>query len=307
MRHFLRISTVLILIVMLISSSLAFAELVVVDQFTGKDVYDDVTRNEEVFVSSNCRYKRSSNRYVYSTSAIANTQIYSTAFNGMITNDSVSIEAENQCNMQVYCNGAEINTGMGDVVCSNIGSYKVFGEGEEVFNFRIVGKTAAQLPSYEMPGGFEIKAVTFNDQQIQFSSRRVDFSEEGRYHVQYLCTLTGMSYSLTTTIDNTAPQVSLDGVVDGVASGPVTVLGLVDGDVITCYVNGAEITPTAYLKRSGDYELIVSDQAGNSSTYYFRIKVYFTISAWGAIFLILLAIGGTAGYILFQRKHLKIC
>lgn len=308
MRHLTRIFTVLLIVLMVTSTCLSFAETVtMIDQFTGYEINEDVTQNENVAIGSNCRYIRTDNRYVFTTSSIADSQIASTVYDGMITTDSVSIEAGKQCSMEIYRNGEPIDVGPGSLIISNAGSYKVFADGKSIFSFTVIGNTTGIVSSYPMPQGFEITNVTLDGESYPHSLDNVTFEKEGRYVVSYKCVKTGMFYSLATLYDNTPPEITLIGVENGIAKSAVTIEGLQEGDTITCFVNGVQINASTTLKQSGSYELVVTDKAGNASNYTFRIKLYFNLSAWVAIALIVIILLVTCGYIIYSRKHLKIC
>lgn len=306
MRHLIRMFTVLIIVVMAISA--CFAETVIkVDPFTGAEISDDITLNENVAISSNCRYIRSDNRYVFTTSAVADSQISSSVYDGMITTENVMIEAGKQCSMEIYRNGEPIEIGQGSVMISNTGAYKVFADGDNILSFTVVGNVTGIVSSYPMPSGFKIINATLDGETYSFSNSNVTFEREGRYVISYMCERTGMIYSLSTSYDNTPPEITLVGVENGFAKNAVTIEGLQEGDTLTCFVNGTQISPTTTLKQSGNYELTVCDEAGNATNYTFRIKIYFNLSAWVAVALMVIVIGVTCGYILFSRKHLKIC
>ncbi len=286
----------------------AFAdEVKTYDRFTGEEIFDDPTLNSMVSIDLNCDYSRNERLYIYTTSTMADSDIKSTAFNGMITTDKVTIEAGQYSNIVVYRDGNPLKADeIGKGLISAPGNYKVFSGESHVFDFTIVGSVTGLITVYNMPVGFSIKSVRLDDKSALFTKDRVEFTEEGAYEVKYNCTLTGASYTLNTVIDFTGPVVTLEGVKEGIANGPVDITDVEEGASIIIKLNDEIIQTKTHLTQSGDYQLFVTDKAGNTSRYVFRIKFYFNMSAWAAIALIVAVIGTVIGYIIYSRKHLRI-
>ena len=55
---------------------------------------------------------------------------------------------------------------------------------------------------------------------------------------------------------------------------------------------------------AGDYIVYYTDAAGNVSSYYFTMRVFFNASAWIYVILVVVIIGAAIGYKIFVRKKL---
>ncbi len=308
MRHFYKLLTLLIIGTILLMPMTAFAdEYKTFDKYTGEEIFDDPSLNNIVYMDFNCDYSRSDRLYIYTTSTMADSQIKSTAFNGMITTDKVAIQAGQYSNIIVYRDGKEISPDeIAKGQLSAVGNYKVFSGSDEVFHFTIIGSVTGLITVYDMPQGFTVKSVRVGEKSAQYSKYRVEFLEEGDYEVKYNCTTNGASYTLKTKIDFTAPEINLVGVVNGEARGPVDIEGIEDGASLIIKFNDEVINTKTHLTSSGDYQVFVTDKAGNTNRYVFTIRFYFNMSAWAAIALIVAAVGGLLGYIFYSRKHLRI-
>ena len=64
--------------------------------------------------------------------------------------------------------------------------------------------------------------------------------------------------------------------------------------------------PGDKLLGTGEYLLVLKDQAGNVTNYQFEIRMYFDLNSWIFIFLVILLLAGIALYIVFSRKHLRV-
>ncbi|MBO5480621.1 MAG: hypothetical protein J6A63_05505 [Clostridia bacterium] len=97
-------------------------------------------------------------------------------------------------------------------------------------------------------------------------------TEDGVYDIGVVAA--GETYKFTVTVDNTLPEITLDGVENGGATNGDVVITLTEETVsLTVYFNGEEIAYTAgdELTAEGEYRATATDLAGNS------VEVTFTI------------------------------
>jgi hypothetical protein len=60
------------------------------------------------------------------------------------------------------------------------------------------------------------------------------------------------------------------------------------------------------LTLSGDYKIILQDEAGNLTDYEFSILVYFDLSSWIFFAMVMLAVVGTGVYLYLERKRMRV-
>jgi hypothetical protein len=124
--------------------------------------------------------------------------------------------------------------------------------------------------------------------------------------VQYECARNGLSYNLQTIIDHTPPTLALENVVNGLARGPVDISDLEEGCKIGITLNGGKMSYREELTLSGDYKIILQDEAGNLTDYEFSILVYFDLSSWIFFAMVMLAVVGTGVYLYLERKRMRV-
>ena len=281
-----------------------------VDSVTGEpsesgsiDAYSDQVR-----VSENVYYDRNRMGYLYT--ATGNAQVLSTVADGMVVQDMVRLEPDEGLNLTLYKNG----TVMEDVDLTHInetGDYVAQvttenGQTQRVLSFTIVGNSTGRLTGYTMPSGFVITGATRDGEATPWDRFYVSFAEEGLYEVTYRCPRNGLDYSLNVMIDFTPPVLALEAVENGRARGPVSLADLEEGAYISVYYNDKQIPYAQELEDSGDYHVLVMDQAGNLSEYYFTILIYFDLNSlvfMGMVVGVLVAVGV---YLWLSRKRLKV-
>ena len=281
-----------------------------VDSVTGEpsesgsiDAYSDQVR-----VSENVYYDRNRMGYLYT--ATGNAQVLSTVADGMVVHDMVRLEPDEGLNLTLYKNG----TVMEDVDLTHInetGDYVAQvttenGQTQRVLSFTIVGNSTGRLTGYTMPSGFVITGATRDGETTPWDRFYVSFAEEGLYEVTYRCPRNGLDYSLNVMIDFTPPVLALEAVENGRARGPVSLADLEEGAYISVYYNDKQIPYAQELEDSGDYHVLVMDQAGNLSEYYFTILIYFDLNSlvfMGMVVGVLVAVGV---YLWLSRKRLKV-
>jgi hypothetical protein len=140
----------------------------------------------------------------------------------------------------------------------------------------------------------------------QWDRGKVSMSQEGYYRVKYECARSGQSYTLQTVIDHTPPKLALENVVNGLARGPVDISDLEEGCKIGITLNGGKMSYREELTLSGDYKIILQDEAGNLTDYEFSILVYFDLSSWIFFAMVMLTVIGTGVYLYLERKRMRV-
>lgn len=306
MKNLFRILAVLIICMMTLPAGYSWAaESDAYDKFTGERVaeYDETVYTFSM--NNNCTYDRRTKMYTYSTSSMANSKINSNIYDGMITNDAVVIEPESKANIIVYKNGEEMETHDALSIKAE-GQYKVFSRDTQIFTFTIINDKTGLISSYRMPKDFVVISALRDGEKLAYNSAIVDMSDEGTYEITYRNSVNGVTYNLRTLIDSTPPEVTFQGVKNGLAKGPVTVSCNEKKVSMIGYLNGEEFKVGKQLKKSGQYQIYAYDEVGNESSYSFRIRIYFNISAWATAALIIMAIAIITAYLIYARKHLRV-
>ena len=274
---------------------------------------------DRVPITSGIYYDRAKRAYVYDLGSASGASVSSNVMDGMIVNETVNIALSQDLEVRLYCNG-KILEDADLTLIENPGQYVLEARtlGDQyvrVMNFTIVGASTGLVNSYPMPAGFVITGVemTVKDEngewvpaQPTWDRSKVSMSEDGSYRVQYECARNGMSYTLQTVIDHTPPTLALENVVNGLAKGPVDISDLEEGCKIGITLNGGKMNYREELTLSGDYEIILQDEAGNLTNYVFSILVYFDANSWIFFSLVILTIAGTGVYLYMERKRIRV-
>lgn len=236
-------------------------------------------------------------------------EIYSNAADGMILTDPVKISIPEGYSVLVYRDGVLLDTAM---EYKARGGYSVIvilnGDQVEVFTFRIVGSRTGETTMYKMPPYFRVDSVMINGIEQSHTRSEVDMQQEGLYEISYRCERTDIRYSLRVTVDHTPPQIVFEGIDDdGKARGPVSWSGLEAGEVIHVFKDGGEFLYEGdRLTQSGRYEVIVTDDAGNTVDRQFTILIYLDRNGFVFVGIIALVIGGLVGYLIWHRRNMKV-
>ena len=281
-----------------------------VDSFTGEEVTDGSSSvlHEQERISDRVIYDRKEDSYIYTA---ANGRVYTNVVDGMITQDAVSISADDAVGCTLYLDGERLDdpdlsaiTQTGSYVLETANSTS----SEPLFSFTIISDIAgASLSGYRVPAGFAVDSVSVDGVERSAAGGYIDLSEEGAYAIAYECPAADKFYSLGVYIDHTPPTLALDAVVDGRARGPVDVSDLEEGVAMLVYRNGEEVTVyNNEIDRSGDYTIELMDAAGNRTTYTFTIMVYLNISAWAVVLLLVLIGVALMVYLIVSRRRLHV-
>ena len=292
-----------------------------IDSFTGQPVSESGTYQEsyQVPVADGVYYDRVEHAYVYDLGTASGEGIMSNVMDGMIVNDAVKIEVPQGVEVRLSREGTILEEVDLDEI-KEVGRYvlearSLGGQYARVMSFTIVGATTGLISSYPMPSGFVITKVEMSvkdenglwkEAQPQWDRSKVTMREDGSYRVQYDCARNGLSYTLQTVIDHTPPTLALENVVNGLAKGPVDISDLEEGCKIAISLNGGSMSYREELTLSGDYEIILQDEAGNHTNYAFTILAYFDINSWIFFALVVLVLTGTGVYLYMERKRMRV-
>lgn len=284
------------------------------DPFTGEPIMDTTGINEvstlsnRKMITENMYYDFSMGQFAYPVDN-GLSDVYSNAADGMILTEPVQVSIPEGVTIMVYRDGnlqdttTEYRTKGGYTVRAVAGNVE-----KELFSFMIVGSKTGAVSGYHLPSYFRIDSVTLDGQEIPHTRNYVEMVNEGSYNISYRCERTDIRYSLNVSVDHTPPQVVFYGIGDdGKARGPVSWDGLETGDTVKVYKDGGEfLYENDRLTQSGRYEVIVTDDAGNTVDQVFTILIYLDRNGFALVGILALVIGGLVGYLIWHRKHMKV-
>ncbi len=283
-----------------------------VNPFNGAPIEESQSAQTQlVKLPDGSTYDRDAHTFAYTVSDYQE-DVTCTVANGMATTGTVSIVIPDDMAAKLYSFGKEVT----DVDYSNIdtpGSYSLVVTGVEsekqVLYFDIVNDKTGRLTSYTLPNGFSIVSVSIDDvTQAPNYSRIIDMQKEGRYEISYKCTATGITYNLNVEVDHTPPDVQFEGVSGSIARGPVKIVGLQDEDTVKVIFNGESVSAPSngVIGTVGKYTVTVFDDAENSVTKEFTIRMYLNIQGGIFIALAVILIVAAGVYMYVSRKKLRV-
>ena len=279
-----------------------------IDNFTGAPYgsTEEEIGGSRVYINSTTAYDRERHLYLMLN---ATTEVFSTAPDGIITTEPVSLVTDQSTMCALYRNG-EPASDVDPLDIREPGAYvlqDLANDGREIMRFTIVGDVTGQPEKFEVPQGFAIGQVMYEGVAMDFKPTSVSMAQEGEYAISYYCPVTEMNFSFRTTVDHTPPQLQLLAVnEEGFAKGPVDISDLEPGAKIGIRRNGAEVSYAQTLTQRGEYVIVVEDEAGNLNTYQFAIRAYFNVNSIIFLVVILLLAAGVGGYVLYSRRHVRV-
>lgn len=302
-------SIICIMLILAFSASAVFADFYVVDPFNGDVLsgsYDDNSAIEDVgvvSVSSSCNYEKASGKYVYT---VSDNKLLSNVCSGQYTQNEVYISANADAGFILYHND-ERTPIEGDIDISKPGKYLVRDKLDKMLmEFTVLSKINNDIYSYQVPAVYRVAAFTLNGDNIAFSSNSVDFDEEGQYEVSLYNKITGKTETLYFLVDRTAPELDLIGVTEGEAWQAVSFGDLEEDSSITVYRDGVQIDLADAYETAGDYKVMYTDAAGNTSEISFTIHLFLDVNAWFAVGFIVALIVAALSYMFYWRKHTRV-
>lgn len=300
------------LIVFFASGCLCFADgLYRVDAQSGQIVAPGAVTSDDaveyVRLSSSCAYDKAADMYVYTGIGTAGIEFSCSVCNGMYTRDAVSLIADPTAQLKVFLNGEELEFS-GEAQYSSPGSYIVRDKGNSlILGFTILGSITNFVYSYDIPSIFHVDTALFNGNNVNVNNNCFIMNEDGNYSLSYFCYETGISYSLNVEVDHTPPVLEITGVdEDGSAHNAVTIGNTERDSTLDIIRDGKEVIFVPSYKDAGDYEIIYTDEAGNTSTYNFTIMPFLDLNAKLAVLIAVLLVTVIAVYMIYRRTHLRV-
>ena len=153
----------------------------------------------------------------------------------------------------------------------------------------------------EMPG-FEKVLVNGEEKRLNYGT--LELLEDGAYEVGVVAN--GTTYSFTVTVDTTAPTLKLEGVEDkGITKNGVTLSDLSEKATVEVYRNDVKVEYTfgEMLTEAGEYRVIVTDEAGNTTAYTFEIQEGNGWIVIAVVVLIVVLLAGGVILILLKERN----
>lgn len=261
------------------------------------------------FITENAYYEDESGMYCFPVKN-SDDVLKSSVFDGMVVTGKVILDIPKEAGFSVYRNGEEFELDESSI--SRTGSYVINcnsnGAVIQIMTFMIVFEETGKIESYGMPPNFAVDKIVKDGEEQRLTRTEVDFTEEGLYSVEYSCISTGVKYNLDVKIDHTPPILQLKGVKNGSANGPVDITDELEKDArLVITRNGKDVTDEGTrLTKSGNYRIVVADNAGNTNTYQFTIQVYFNTNSIIIFIILILGILALIFYIYKARTGLKV-
>lgn len=235
---------------------------------------------------------------------------------GAVVNSNIGLTIYSAPGLQValLCNNQPVND-FENTLLTNPGTYQLRltdNSGASVsFNFVLVNGATNQINEISLPKGFRFDHVQLEDteQTLEYTNY-FDFLIDGRYSVHWSSPSLHVYYSADFLLDRQAPTLALPEVVNGMSEKAVTLMDLEPGAIVRYTVDGgAEQTisdPNEVLSAPGRYNLSVSDAAGNSSYYEFRVRANLDIRSGTALLLLVAAMLSLLVYSIRLRRHARV-
>lgn len=305
-----------VLCVLLLMPAMADSVSTEIDPFSGlpadKSGSATETSREDglISISAGVYYDSVKRTFAHDISEVLPAMLYCTVPDGTVTDEMVSITVPGGCSAQLYRNGVQLDSPNFSAI-SKPGSYVLCISGStadsiQPLRFTIVDEVTGLIDSYRMPDGFLISAVTLNGDPVPYSAAEADLSREGNYSVQYRCEAADLNWRLDVTTDHTPPQLRLEAVTDGYAKGPVDISDVEEGASVFVELDGKSIAYEKTLTRSGAYRIVLTDKAGNTTEYRFTILVYFNVSSYIFIAVLVIFIIALLVYLRVSSKRLRV-
>ena len=272
---------------------------------TGSADSDEVV--EYIRLSSTCAYDKSSEMFIYTGIGAAGNEFSCSVYNGMYVNIPVSLKADPTAQLKVFLNGEEQEF-TGDAQYSKPGTYIVRDKANSlILGFTILGDVTNAVYSYDIPSLFRVDTAVFNGNDVKVDNNCLIMKEDGSYYVSYFCYETGVTYSLSLVVDHTPPVLEIDGVDEkGYAHNVVTLGDTERHSTVEVARDGNEVSFAPSYKDAGDYRIVYTDEAGNSSTYEFTIMQFLDLNAWMAVLIAVLLLIGVSAFMIYTRTHMRV-
>ncbi len=290
-------------------------EIEEVDPYTGEALDEYAESGNEggyarVRINSTTQYDRGEKMFAYENDEVSPSSFYASVADGMFVTEPVEIKIPSGVTPTLYLDGAAV----ADVNYAHIeepGAYVLEATGvgansSRIMEFTILTKSTGKLETFTVPAGFSITDARLDGAAVSHTSQSVDMTTEGGYVVHYRCGEASLTRTLEIEVDHTPPTLKLEAVKDNGAKGPVDISDMEPGVTASIKLGNRKISAKDTLSQSGMYHIVLTDQAGNKTTYSFRILMYFNMSSIGFIILLLAAIAALVIYLVVSRRKLRV-
>ena len=242
-------------------------------------------------------------------------EFYTSAPNGMLTNDAVMIQGSEELQFILYKDGEAVEDFEPGQYLTDEGSYTLFAAGKDSasvsvntqdmarFHFRIFKSPVNDARVLNAPEGMTFRTVRYEGEDLSSRTIKTDtmlyLENDGTYEIT-MDSDTGSS-EFTVILDSIQPFFSVQ------TEPNHAVISYLTDDAYSCELyRGDELIQSGDLIReisdAGNYNLIVYDQAGNKASYAFSIR--YRINAAAVIAIIVLA-GLLTALVLYIRRIRK--
>lgn len=177
------------------------------------------------------------------------------------------------------------------------------------FYFTIVGGSISELNYIHAPEGYQISKLLFDEKEMTLPDKSwCRIEEDGAYEIYFKPFMKQMP-ELHTAFekDTRSPLLEFEGVdADGMAKKSAVYKSTEENCTVSVYREGRLIdVPSGVLQTPGLYRLVVSDQAGNHTSYMIRVKEQYPFLLFFLIFggIILSFLGM---YFIFRNQKLTV-
>ncbi len=220
--------------------------------------------------------------------------------------NSVTVTADEELTL-VLTKGEEIvEYNLGDAI-TEVGDYTLtitdaLGNKAEM-SFTIVQSLVQKFEhNFDETPGFEKVLVNGEEKRLNYGT--LELLEDGIYEVGVVAN--GATYSFTVTVDTTAPTLKLEGVEDKrTTKNGVTLSDLSEKATVEVYRNDEKVEYTfgEMLTEAGEYRVVVTDEAGNTTAYTFEIQEGNGWIVIAVVVLVVVLLAGSVVLILLKKRN----
>lgn len=220
--------------------------------------------------------------------------------------NSVTVTADEEVTLVLTKGEEVVEYKLGDAI-TEVGDYTLtikdaLGNKAEM-SFTIVQPLVKKFEhNFDETPGFEKVLVNGEEKRLNYGT--LELLEDGAYEVGVVAN--GTTYSFTVTVDTTAPTLKLEGVEDkGITKNGVTLSDLSEKATVEVYRNDVKVEYTfgEMLTEAGEYRVIVTDEAGNTTAYTFEIQEGNGWIVIAVVVLIVVLLAGGVILILLKERN----
>ena len=225
-------------------------------------------------------------------------------YEGGITNDGIIIFAYEELNIEITKNDISFDYSFGETI--NEDGYYIFKITDtlgnyEISYFTIITKKKQEL-KHILKENIEVESVIKDRENYEFQILEDDtlyLFEEGKYTVNISDKNSDKNYTFDLEIDTTPPTLILVNVENGGKTSRDVILRNISESnctlLITCDNTPFEYTLGEKIEKAGEFVIILTDEAGNKTTYTFtktfalNVQATIVLGSLGAIVVVIIA------------------